>query len=294
MKLKPALVGGLIAAQFGLCAVFGLGVSSLAEDSSGKAYVTQNSSVASAVEYDTAFGDNWESVRTFRLLQRLDKPLKVYIETHPTNASLYRPHYRDYAIGALKSWSQALDGRLTFVQTQHRKEADITLDWVSSFDDKYVAGITNYSVGHASVEIKTVGIPDKDIKCNIIHEIGHALGVTGHSKDAGDIMVGVRRWRRDNTPYDPTLSSRDVQAIRRLYSASWHKGEDLYAAKAQFVPNALASNEKPQQQSTDNTTPLETASNDGQSAVKAAQSKVKGAAGQPGVQPKFRYTQIFP
>lgn len=291
MKLKPALVGGLIAAQFGLCGVFGLGLSSLAEDNSGKAFVTQNNSAASTLEYDANFGDNWESVRTFRLLQRLDKPLKVYIETRPGNAALYKPHYRDYVIGGLQSWAKALDGRLSFVQTHSRKDADITLDWVSSFDDKYVAGITNYSVGHASVEIKTVGIPDKDIKCNIIHEIGHALGITGHSQDASDIMVGTRRWHRDNTPYDPTLSSRDVQAIRRLYSAAWHKGEDLYSAKAQAVPNTLASNLK-SQPSPESAMPLQT---DGLSAIKAAQSKVQGSVNQPSVtQPRFRYTQILP
>ena len=125
---------------------------------------------------------------------------------------------------------------MSFVETTKRRDADITLDWVPAFDDRYVAGVTNYSVGHASVEIKTVGVPEKDIKCNILHEMGHALGISGHSNNQNDIMVGMRRWHRDNTPYEPRLSRRDVQAIRRLYSANWKKGEDLYAASAQQAP----------------------------------------------------------
>jgi len=237
MKFWTALAGGFIAAELCLNAVFSIGLAGTPTEPLGKAYVTQASVAASvSQDYDITFGDNWESVRTFRLLKPLDKPLKVFIETHPRKRELYKSQYRDYAVESLKSWSEALDGRLSFVETTKRRDADITLDWVPAFDDRYVAGVTNYSVGHASVEIKTVGVPEKDIKCNILHEMGHALGISGHSNNQNDIMVGMRRWHRDNTPYEPRLSRRDVQAIRRLYSANWKKGEDLYAASAQQAP----------------------------------------------------------
>lgn len=276
MKLKPALIGAFIAAQLGVCVAFGLDMSvpSPAE-TSGQAFVTQNSSTTSSLEYDTAFGDNWESVRTFRLLKPLDKPLKVYIETHPANAALYRPHYRDYIIDGLHSWSQALDGRLSFVLTNRKKDADITVDWVNGFSDRYVAGITNYSVGHAGVEIKTVNVPDKDIKCNIIHELGHALGISGHSTDPGDIMVGVRRWHRDNTPYDPKLSQRDIQAIRRLYSATWSKGEDLYSATAQQMPMNTLANRTTQPPASVRTILAEPAHDEAMLSVKSSQARVQ-------------------
>lgn len=242
MKCWTALTGGFIAAELCLNAVFSLGMAGTPTEPVGKAYMTQASAAASvSQEYDLTFGDTWESVRTFRLLKPLDKPLKVFIETHPHQKELYKSQYRDYTIESLKSWSQALNGRLSFVETSRKRDADITLDWVPSFDDRYVAGVTNYSVGHATVEIKTVGVPEKDIKCNILHEIGHALGISGHSDNQGDIMVGMRRWHRDNTPYEPKLSHRDVQAIRRLYSATWKKGEDLYSASAQQAPAASQS-----------------------------------------------------
>lgn len=219
-------VTGVVMAMMG-AAAFGD-----AAQPAGKAYVTQTATIAAIQDYDTSFGENWESVRTFRLLSPLEKPLKVYIETHPNQAP-YLPQYRTYVLEGLQSWSEALDGRLQFVPVRRRKDADITVSWVSSFPDRYVAGVTTYSVGHADVEIRTVGVPQKDIQCNILHELGHALGISGHSDHAGDIMVASRRWRRDQAAYHPTLSERDIRAVRRLYSAFWLKGEDLYTAAAQ-------------------------------------------------------------
>lgn len=234
MKRWTSLVLGISFVVLLLGTAFGLNLSQ-PQVIQGIAFVTQSSGLQTP-DYDTNFGDNWQSVRTFRLLSPLDKPLKVYIERTPANTGLYQEHYRDYVTDGMSQWAAALGNRLHYVFTNRKKDADITVDWVPSFSDRYVAGLTTYSVGHATVEIKTVGVPDKDIKCNIIHELGHALGISGHSNNPNDVMVGMRKWHRDNVPYDPKLSARDVQAIRRLYSLSWQKGEDLFAADAQRNP----------------------------------------------------------
>ena len=209
-------------------------VNTHSEEKAGHAYVTQASpGAANTHDYEVTFGESWQSVRIFKLLDQLDKPLKVYVESHPRNQSLYKENYRQYIAESLKVWDEALGGRLKYSYTNNPKEADITVDWVSSFRDRYVAGLTTYRVGHAAIEIKTIGVPEADIKGNIIHEFGHALGISGHSNNPDDIMVGMRKWRRDNLPYNPKLSQRDIQAIRRLYSRNWQKGEDLYATTAQ-------------------------------------------------------------
>lgn len=247
MKFRTALIGGVVAAQILHGAALGIGMALIPLKLNGKSYATQASSSAAYREYETTFGDNWASVRTFRLLRPLDKPLKVYVETaHAGQETPYKPQYRTYVIESLNTWASVLDGRLHYVLTNKKKNADITVDWVSSFPERLVAGVTNYSVGHASVEIKTLNIPEKDIKGNIIHEFGHALGISGHSNNPDDIMVGVRRWHRDSGAYEPRLSSRDVQAIRRLYSATWKTGEDLFSANAQnaqlYSAPAIANN----------------------------------------------------
>jgi hypothetical protein len=226
MRHWAALAGGLLVLP--LCLSVALGIHHNAPVAVGTAYMTQGGIPSPQVE--TNFGDNWDSVRIFHLNSSLKTPLKVYVN----NASgLYKPQFRDYVMESLADWSGALDGRLNYVFTNRKDSADITVDWVPSFSDKYVAGLTTYSIGHARVEIRTIGVPEKDIKANIIHEFGHALGIAGHSSNEEDIMVGSRRWRRGDTSYNPKLSGHDIQAIRLLYSPKWRKGEDLYAASAQ-------------------------------------------------------------
>jgi hypothetical protein len=195
----------------------------------GVAYATQSGSVS---DYDKSFGANWESVRTFRLMQQLDTPIRVWVDK---SSPLYKPHFNSYVTEGFRLWADALDSRLKYVFVNNPKQADITVTWVTSFNDRYVAGVTTYRVGSAKIQMKAVGVPDPDIKANVIHEIGHALGISGHSKNPEDIMVGVRRWTRSGF-YEPKLSERDVQAIRRLYSTAWSKGEDLYTALEKNPP----------------------------------------------------------
>lgn len=215
----------------------GFGPDRLAWAQQGKAYMTQGTS---GPEYDTHFGESWQSVRTFRLLQPLAAPLKVYVQTRPVPAALYRPEFQQYVEDGLKSWQQALQGRLVYQYTSRKAEADITVSWAPTFPEKTIAGLTTYRVGHADIEIKTVGIPASDVQGNILHELGHALGISGHSQYPEDMMVGVRKWRRDETAFKHLLSPRDIQAIRRLYSSDWQKGEDLYAKTAQTAPKAAS------------------------------------------------------
>lgn len=221
----PLLLSGL--------ALLSLLIPASLSEQSGTASVTQGGLPASR----SAFADNWDSLRTFPLTRRLSTPLKVYIDCR----GAYRPDFQDYVLHGLALWSNALDGRLTYVFVNQRNQADITVDWVPRFSDPYVAGLTTYGIGYARMEIRTVGVPEKDVKANIIHELGHALGIAGHSRYSGDIMVAARRWRRGDATYEPALSSRDIRAIRLLYSNAWRKGEDLYSASAQTVTEASPS-----------------------------------------------------
>ncbi|HEY9687416.1 MAG TPA: matrixin family metalloprotease [Coleofasciculaceae cyanobacterium] len=239
MRYWFALAGVCLSAQVCLSAV------NFSETLNGKspgdntAFMTQTGqtgTVQANREAETNFGMTWDSVRTFRLSQPASTQLNVYIDSKPAGGTLFRPQHRQYVMDSMRAWSSALNNRVWFSEVDSRQAADITIRWVPSFRDRYVAGITNYRVGHADIEIKTVGIPERDIKANILHEFGHALGIANHSRNPNDIMVAERRWHRGNTAYNPGLSSRDIQAIRRLYSMDWRRGEDLYANAAQSKP----------------------------------------------------------
>ncbi|HEY9745199.1 MAG TPA: matrixin family metalloprotease [Oculatellaceae cyanobacterium] len=233
MRQWNALMGLFLAAQIGFVAFAGQAdpkdpMTGL--QVTGHSCVTQ-ASMASPAQYDTYFGDNWGSVRVFQLMETY-RPLRIYVNT---SSRLYSPQYKEYITWSLDSWSKALDGRLRYEFTSDPRDADITVDWVPRFSDRYIAGLTTFQVGHADIQIKTMGVPEKDIKANIIHEFGHALGIAGHSSNPNDIMVGARRFRHgaEAASYEPQLSRADIQAIRRLYSPTWQRGEDLYSPIAQ-------------------------------------------------------------
>jgi hypothetical protein len=231
MRRWAALAGAVLTGYVCFAAQFVENKTTAKPEALGRSFVTQAGAVANPPMYDTYFGDNWGSVRVFPLMAPCP-PLKVFVNTQ---SSLYSPQYLQYIAWSLNSWSQALYGRLSYQFTPNRYEADITVDWVPRFSDQYIAGLTTFQVGHADIQIKTVGVPEKDIKANIIHEFGHALGIAGHSENDNDIMVGSRHWRRgaDAEHYEPKLSRNDIQAIRRLYSITWRRGEDLYSPIAQ-------------------------------------------------------------
>ncbi len=178
------------------------------------------------------FDPNWDSVRTFHLTRTLNKPLKVYVETHPQETRLYKKQYPVFVKESLDEWSNALGGRLKYELVQNPGNANITVRWVAGFADKDQAGETSFSVGHAAIEIKTVKLPDQIIKADIMHEIGHALGISGHSPHNDDIMRSGRDWKSADEyfNYKAKLSRNDIEAIRLLYSNQWQRGQDLYAA----------------------------------------------------------------
>lgn len=164
-----------------------------------------------------------QSMRTFHLAQSNAPALRVYIA--PASAT-----YRQYVASGLTTWSRALDGRLQAVEVATPEQADIKIYWVQGFASPSQGGETEFMEGEATLYIKASGIPGNLIEANILHELGHALGIANHSHQNDDIMKSGRSWRSmaEYRTYQPQLSSRDVEAIRRLYSSQWVPNEDLY------------------------------------------------------------------
>jgi tetratricopeptide (TPR) repeat protein len=145
---------------------------------------------------------------------------------------------------ALKGWSPALNGlveqafepwvkamapqmRIEFVEDP--KQADIQLGWVdtptklghdaetlghcrmSSFGNRYTGVTVQVSLHHQSG--KPLSLPE--LRAVLMHEIGHALGLNGHSPNPGDVMYGNTTFISSNTTQG--LSKRDITTLRRLY-----------------------------------------------------------------------------
>jgi predicted Zn-dependent protease len=140
----------------------------------------------------------------------------------------YKPEYEKELRAAFQSWSQATAGTITFAYVDDLKKADIAVGWS---DDpnlcavKNEAGDCRLKLEEGTRKIKYALIlllmnpPYSEVSpvyvWNVsLHEIGHALGINGHSSNPSDAMYFF--WFPDNRRH--TLSERDINTVRRLYA----------------------------------------------------------------------------
>src|SRR5579885_3239744 len=133
-------------------------------------------------------------------------PLKVYIQPS-SSARGFNPEYVQIVRNAFITWYQASGKRLSFNFIDDQSDSDINVEWtdapLKADDDKYErmkAGLTTTTrnqtdkIQHARIQVRTVRAFTKEpesvekIKETCLHEIGHALGLNGHSPNPADIM----------------------------------------------------------------------------------------------------------
>lgn len=166
-------------------------------------------------------------------LERL--PLKVFVDSGASVPN-FRESYRNGFLEALSSWSLASQNKLTFMLVPTPQGADITCEWTNnpfevrqtgsdveqgvcfmqSFTRRHSRGddfIANAKLRICTIDRETEKpLGDDDMKKTCLHELGHALGLRGHSSNNHDIMfysVSPTVW--------PVLSKRDKATLLRLY-----------------------------------------------------------------------------
>jgi tetratricopeptide (TPR) repeat protein len=157
-------------------------------------------------------------------------PLKVYIEESPLGIRNFQPGFVAQVRRGLDVWCATLENQLSYRLVTTKEQADIRVSWVNSIDSQaykeegrtaYTAGLMtpHYQgdrIDYMDVKIATFDILGKpqnseQIHAVAVHELGHSLGLMGHSDQPGDIMYSENR-----SVIKPSL--RDVVTIRRLYS----------------------------------------------------------------------------
>lgn len=166
-------------------------------------------------------------------------PIPVYIEP----ASDRR--YPAACIAGFELWESATDGLVRFVQVNELDRARIRVVWdhlgVTGDPRRGALGAHTMMKWQATPGLKTMSgiplpllepkykVPPQVIKVNldvivsrdletqplllknvVAHELGHALGIIGHSPDRSDLMF-------EDTDEYSRLSQRDVNTIKRLY-----------------------------------------------------------------------------
>lgn len=160
-------------------------------------------------------------------------PLKIAVVLEP-HLALSKDKLTDLVSQAAKSWSQASDGYLNFVISNDDKNAHIRIYFQKGIitgpyeinlhsGDNF--GESNYL---GILERATIKIPvsptstTKDLAHVCLHELGHALGLQGHSASPGDVMFP---WTVPSSR--DVVSSRDKKTLRRLYGIDNSKQKEI-------------------------------------------------------------------
>ncbi|HEY9790887.1 MAG TPA: tetratricopeptide repeat protein [Candidatus Obscuribacterales bacterium] len=166
-------------------------------------------------------------------------PLRVAI--HDARAAAgFKPRWRDILIRSFNDWAAASNGRVSFkfVDEFGAPNCDLECQFSpsSASNDGAAAegeaGQASMYYGQSAPEPNTylqygkltfftksmsdmLPLTDNRMRTICLHEIGHALGITGHTTNPDDIMFYSSsfkdQWR--------DLSGRDARTIQRLYSS---------------------------------------------------------------------------
>lgn len=184
-------------------------------------------------------GDNYIEQTPFdRGILRWDKnkfPLKVAIEYE--TKSNFPDYYKTEILTAISQW-QSSSGFITFSVINNKKDADIIIKIADPPQNdckekgcKYVVGFTIPEIKGDLLKKSIITLyskdpygnfySDKEMYNTILHELGHALGIMGHSYSTDDLMyMATDNSNNFYTPYRSSfqyLSSKDINTVKLLY-----------------------------------------------------------------------------
>ncbi len=157
---------------------------------------------------------------------RQQMPLRVHLPDPPQGFYTDPEAVRDVVRESVTDWTDvAGPGLPSFVFVATPGDADIQIDWaLESPDPSWYIAFCVYSQTVFSKQFAVDRIlviarwrgdePSLDaIYATLLHEMGHALGLGGHSPNSADVM-----YARANADVRPELSERDRATLRALYA----------------------------------------------------------------------------
>jgi predicted Zn-dependent protease len=146
-------------------------------------------------------------------------PIRVWVQKSP---------YSEAARNAVKAWQTRATDVVPIVMVSDEKNANIKIYFVSSVKEFEELGSTE-ALGFAKCTVRNGILQDAEIyvlttnKSSstqisptkayrvLLHEIGHALGILGHSKNENDVMF------HSNDRHSDFISTRDINTLKAIY-----------------------------------------------------------------------------
>jgi len=161
--------------------------------------------------------------------RRYTKPITVYMQTGE-NCRNWKPGYNDYMREAFNKWADSSDERVRFSFVEKASAAQIVCTWTADstklhlqksgeLGETFSTATNRGDLVKATIMMltttpfETSALADDMVKLTALHEVGHALGICGHSSKSSDIM-----YFAVIAGHSATLSDRDSATLRTLYA----------------------------------------------------------------------------
>ena len=164
---------------------------------------------------DNYFSNAVTASGNFAVWQQM--PINVYIQSNP---------FTNIVKSAFDLYNANFNGMISFNYVDNPTTAQINVTFPARLEradeEQFVAGITNnFSSGHNIQSSNIKLLTQKDgikfssafVYNTALHEIGHALGINGHSDNKADIM-----YPQTQSNIMMTLSARDMATLKIMYS----------------------------------------------------------------------------
>ena len=185
------------------------------------------------------YGDTYiEQAPMDSRILRWDKnsfPLKVYVDQNGIEIPDY---YKSAVMSAFSQWDKSVDF-IGFENSANAQNAQILIQFKPLPKDVCSGNVCKYVVGYTSPTIKgdtlkkmTIIIydknpsgkyfSDKEVYNTVLHELGHALGIMGHSYSTDDLMYQNAKeqssvWAKFRSEFQ-YVTGHDVNTIKLLYA----------------------------------------------------------------------------